>query len=67
MGDGLNILQNKKWLITVFIILLYFILVYFDYSENHSFNWIENLIQTIMISFVFAFFRWVTTNKKETK
>lgn len=45
-------------------IVLYFVLVIFDYVENHTFNWTENMIQSLFFVVFFRLFMWFLDGKK---
>lgn len=48
-------------------IVLYFVLVIFDYVENNTFNWTENMIQSLFFVVFFRLFVWLLDGKKNKK
>ncbi|EHL77809.1 hypothetical protein HMPREF1015_01984 [Bacillus smithii 7_3_47FAA] len=48
----------------ILLIVLYFVFVIFDYVENHTFNWTENMIQSLFFVVFFRLFMWFLDGKK---
>ena len=48
-------------------IVLYFVFVIFDYVENNTFNWTENMIQSLFFVVFFRLFVWLLDGKKNKK
>lgn len=61
----MSLYERKNLLLPIFLIALYFILVYFDYSNYGTYNWTENLIQSAVITIVFGLLMWLTKSKKK--
>lgn len=51
----------------ILLIVLYFVFVIFDYVENNTFNWTENMIQSLFFVVFFRLFVWLLDGKKNKK
>jgi cytosine/uracil/thiamine/allantoin permease len=51
----------------IIFILLYFVFVIFDYVENNTFNWTENMIQSLFFVVFFRLLIWLLDGKKNKK
>ncbi|PQQ47975.1 hypothetical protein C6A34_11500 [Bacillus thuringiensis] len=50
----------------IFIVLLYIVLIAFNYTNHNQFNWFENLIKTLCIVVLFEIMMWLFSSKKTT-
>ncbi|KAA0776187.1 hypothetical protein DT250_04215 [Bacillus sp. AR2-1] len=48
----------------IFIVLLYIVLIAFNYANHNHFNWFENLIKTLFIVAFFEIMMWLFSSKK---
>jgi hypothetical protein len=53
----------RKYSYIIYFVILYIILIAFDYVNNNDFNWFENLIQSIFYVFFLMFFNWALNDK----
>lgn len=53
----------------IFFILVYAVLIFWDYYNYNTFNWIENGIQSLAFVVLVSFFSWLWggKNKSSTK
>lgn len=49
----------------IFIVLLYIVLIAFNYANHNQFNWFENLIKTLFIVGFFEIMMWLFSSKKQ--
>lgn len=54
----------RKWFLLIHLILVYTVLVFFDYSATGTYKWLENLIVSVIIVVSFKFFLWLIEDKK---
>ncbi|PEQ31353.1 hypothetical protein CN423_30945 [Bacillus cereus] len=50
----------------IFIVLLYIVLIAFNYANHNQINLFENLIKTIFIVVFFEIMMWLFSSKKTT-
>ncbi len=60
---GAYVISLKKYSYIIYFIVLYIILIAFDYFNNNIFNWFENLIQSIFYVLFLMFFNWALNDK----
>ncbi|PEU78331.1 hypothetical protein CN386_13445 [Bacillus cereus] len=51
----------------IFMLLLYIVLICFDYINYNQFKWVENIIQTLFIVVFFEIGMWLLTSKNNKK
>lgn len=54
----------RKWFLLIHLILVYTVLVFFDYPATGTYKWLENFIESVIIVISFIFFLWLIEDKK---
>ncbi len=57
----------KKYSYIIYFVILYIVLIAFDYINNNDFNWFENLIQSTFYVLFLMFFNWALNDKDNNK
>ncbi|WP_078543759.1 hypothetical protein [Litchfieldia alkalitelluris] len=48
----------------LFVLGVFILLIFFDYKDNKSFNWIENGTQAIIVVIIYSMISWLVENTK---
>ncbi len=56
--------MRKLCLNFLFVLGVFILLIFFDYKDNKSFNWIENGTQAIIVVIIYSMISWLVENTK---
>jgi type IV secretory pathway VirB6-like protein len=48
----------------ILFISIFIVLIFFDYYRDNTFNWLENIIQSLLFVLIYSLFMWLLDSNK---